>query len=106
MLAAEQQKVARMRQRHDGILNFLEAAMKPFLQLRHFDVRRVAVVKFRERQTKFRPKLFDGKFSRSGLAQNEIGRAKDGGQIVHQSSRPIKNDVANHTEKLATDGRG
>jgi hypothetical protein len=38
------------------------------------------------------------------LNQNIIGRFPDGGQIIHQGARPIKNNVPNHTRNVTARG--
>jgi 23S rRNA pseudouridine2457 synthase len=100
--AAEFQKIARVRQLHDGGLSLLKAAVKPVFELRHWDVRRVAVVKFRERQGKFRAELLERHFRFASLLQNKIRGFQDGGQIVHQGSGPVEDDVADHEKNLTT----
>jgi hypothetical protein len=59
-------------------------------------VRRVAVVKIRERQGKLRAKFVQRHLRAAGLGEDEIGRLQNGGQIVHQRAGPVEDDVANH----------
>ena len=98
--AAKFEKITRVRQFRHGILNLAVMAVEPVLQLRQRHVRRVAVVKIRERQGKFRAKFLQRHLRAVGLGQNEIGGLPDGGQIVHQRARPVEDDVANHTDSL------
>jgi 23S rRNA pseudouridine2457 synthase len=105
--AAKFQKVARVRQFGHGSLRLPEAVMKPVFKLRQRDVRRVTVVKLRERQGKFRAELFARHFGFARLRQNKIGRLQNGGQIVNQSAGPVEDNVADHAENLTakTPGR-
>src|SRR6185436_12175174 len=72
-------------------------AMKPDLELFHRDMRRVTVVKFFERKAELGPKLLQRHLGQSSLAENKVRGAKHRRQIVHQSARPIEDDVANHS---------
>ena len=98
--AAKFKKIARVRQFRNRILDFAVMAVEPVFQLRQRHVRRVAVIKIRERQGKFRAKFLQRHFRAAGLGENKIGRLPDGGQIVHQRARPVENDVANHAGNL------
>lgn len=99
---AKLEKLPRMRQLTNRILRAPEFAMKPFLKLRHRHMRRVPVIKFGKRQGKFRAKFFQRHFRPARLNQNVIGRLQHSRQIVHQSSRPVEDDVANHAADLTT----
>jgi hypothetical protein len=71
--------------------------VEPVFQLRQRHVRRVAVVKIRERQGKFRAKLLQRHFGAVSLiARTKLVAFKDGGQIVHERARPVEDDVADH----------
>ena len=96
LLAAEEQKLARVRQLRDGILHGSEMAVEPGLQLRQGHVRCVTLVEFGEGQAKLGAELIEGQFRNAGLAEDEVGGPPDGWQVIDQSPRPIKNDVANH----------
>jgi len=85
-LAAKFQKIARVRQFGDGSLRAFELGVKPVLQLIHRHVRRVSVVKFRERQRKFRAKLFERHFGFAGLRQDEIRSFENSRQVVNERS--------------------
>ena len=82
--AAKFEKVARVRQRAHGILCLPEAAVEPVFELGHRHVRRVAVIKIRERQGKLRAELVQRHLRAAGLGEDEIRRLQNGGQIVHQ----------------------
>jgi 23S rRNA pseudouridine2457 synthase len=77
--------------------------MEPVFQLRQRHVRRVAIVKIRERQGKFRAKLFQRHFGAVGPGEDKIGRFPDGRQVIHQGARPVEDDVADHALILTTD---
>ena len=98
--AAKFQKLPRVRQFDDGSLRRLYLRVEPGLQLRHRHVRRVAVVEFRERQGKLRAELSQRHRGPAGLREDKVGRLQHGGQIVHQSPRPVENDVADHAGNL------
>jgi 23S rRNA pseudouridine2457 synthase len=100
--AAEFKKIARVRQLDHRGLRPLEAAVKPRFKLRHRDVWGVAAVKFGERQAEFRAKFFQRHLGLARLRQNKVGGLQNGGQIVHQGSRPVEDDVADHAGKLTT----
>ena len=85
--AAKLQEVARVRQFANGILRLPETAVKPVFELGHRHVRRVAVVKIRERQGKLGAKFVQRHIRAAGLGEDEIGRLQNGGQIVHQACR-------------------
>src|SRR5204863_249272 len=53
-----------------------------------------------EGQTELRAELVEGQFGNLRLAKNKIGRFPDRGQIVHECSRPIEDNVANHVPTL------
>ena len=86
LCAAKLQEVARIRQLVDRVLRLPETAMKPVFELWHRHVRRVAVVKIRERQGKLGAKFVQRHLRAAGLGEDEIGRLQNGGQIVHQGA--------------------
>ena len=98
--AAEFQKLPRVRERDHGRLQPAIRGMKPRLQLRHGNVRRMAVVKLREGQFKLRAKFGPRHRRPAGLAEHLVRRLQHGGQVVHQSSRPVENNVADHAGNL------
>ena len=98
--ATKFQKRARVRQFNDGSLRLTELAMKPVLQLRHRHVRRVAVIEFFEGQRELGAEFFQRHRRLAGLREDEVRRLQNGGQIIHQSPRPVENDVANHAKNL------
>ena len=98
--AAEFEELAGVRQFADRILGLPEAGVEPFLELRHRHMRRVAVVEIGERQGKLGAEFVERHFGAARLREDKIGRLQNGGQIVHQRARPVKDDVANHTGSL------
>ena len=95
-LAAEDEKLARVRQRLDEVLHFAEAFVKPFLQLHHRHAGQVAVVEGLERQAELGAELVEGQLRFAGGDKDMVGGAQHGGQVIHQRARPIKDDVLNH----------
>src|SRR4051812_18602372 len=77
--------------------------MKPNFELLHRDVRRKFVVELSERQTELGTKFFQRDFRKSRLLENVVGRFPDRGQIIHQSSRPIEDDISNHATSLRSE---
>lgn len=75
--------------------------MKPGLQLLRGNVRRVFVVKIRERKAEFRAKFLQGHLGALGLGEDVVGCLPHGGQIVNERTRPVEDDVANH--KISVD---
>ena len=100
--AAELQKLPGVRQFNDRTLRLAKFRVKPRLQLIHRHIGRVAVVKFCERQGELRPELFQRHRRSARLREDEVGRLQDRRQIVHERSRPVENDIANHEDDLTT----
>lgn len=98
--AAEFQKFAGVRQRHDGILSLAEGAVKPDFQLRHGNVRQMAVVEFLKGQAKLRAELFEGHRLALRLGEDVIRRLPHGGQVIDERARPVENNVADHHRQL------
>src|SRR5262245_35593659 len=90
-----------MRKLFDQMLDLFEMAVKPELQLVQGHLRREAVVELGERQTKFRPELLQSQLRKPDSREYAVGRAPHSRKIVHQSTRPIENDVPNHVGSLA-----
>lgn len=59
-------------------------------------MRGVLVIKSGERQAKIGAKLLEGQLRSVGLGKNVICRAPDGGEVVHEGSGPVEDDVADH----------
>src|SRR5215475_7483971 len=78
--------------------------MEPIFKPWQRDMGDVLIVKAGERETEFRAKLFEAQFRSFSLNQNIIGRFPDGGQIIYQGARPIKNDIPNHTRNVTATG--
>lgn len=98
--AAQFQECFGVGQGADGRLHFAKAAMKPFFQLVHRDPRGVSIVKMLEREAELGTKLVQRDFRATRLGQDIIGGFPNGGQVIHQSARPIEDDVANHAGML------
>jgi len=98
--AAKLQKFPRMRQRAHRSLHLPKLAVKPFLQLRHRDVRHMAIVENCERQAKLGAELFQAHLRLPRLRQDIVRRLPDRRQIVHQRARPIEDDVPNHAASV------
>ena len=77
--ATEFQKIPRMWQFHDGTLRLPELCMEPCFQLGHRHMRRMAIVKPRERQLKFLPEFVEGHRRFSGLGEDKIGGLQHSG---------------------------
>ncbi len=77
--AAKFQKRACVRQFHDRSLRLLETGVKPVFQLFHRHLRRVAVVKFFERQREFRAEGGERHRRLARLREHEVGRLQNGG---------------------------
>jgi hypothetical protein len=103
LLATEFQKLTSVGQFDHRGLRPLELGVKPGFQLLHGQIRGVALVKVREWQAEFGAELFQGHFLFAGADQDEIRSLEDGGQIIHQGTRPVEYDVANHAGKLTFD---
>src|SRR5882762_3680548 len=88
--AAKFEEVAGMRQLADRILHLAKPAMEPGLQLRQWNVRDVAFVENRKRETKLSAKLLQAHLRPFGLRQDVVGRLPHRRQIIHQSARPIE----------------
>ena len=58
VLPTKLEKLLRVRQGANRRLHLTKASVKPFLQLRHGNVRGVLVIENRERKAEFRPELF------------------------------------------------
>src|ERR1035441_1249029 len=99
--AAEFQELKRMGQRTDRGLHLPEPAVKPSLQLRQRNVRHVAVVEDREGQAKLGAELLQAHLRPLGLRQNVVGRLPNSGQVVHERSRPVEDNVPNHRPSVA-----
>src|SRR5437879_3996132 len=98
--AAKEQHVARVRQLPRQVLDLPEMTVKPLFQLWQENMRKMAAVKVFERKAELGPKLVERQFLHAGLLENVIGRPPDSGQIVHQRSGPIENNVPNHGRSL------
>src|ERR1043166_3304118 len=85
--ATESQKLACVRQRHHGVLTFLELAMEPNFELLLRHVRQKFVVELLKRQTKLRAKLIECNFRKARLLEDVIRRFPHRGQIVHRRTR-------------------
>lgn len=90
-----------MRQFAHGCLGAFEFGMEPLLQLRHGHMRGMAVVEIGEGQRKFRAKFLQRHLVFARLRQDEVGRLQHRRQIIHERTRPIENDIANHMGILA-----
>src|SRR2546428_2752494 len=75
-------------------------AVKPLFQLRQRDMPGISLVKMFERKTELGTELVECQFGHACLFENIVGRPPDRRQIVHQSPRPIENDVPNHRRSL------
>src|SRR5438445_3878 len=93
-------RVARVRQFPRQVLDLPEMTVKPLFQLWQGNMRKMAAVKVFERKAELGPKLVERQFLHAGLLENVIGRPPDSGQIVHQRSGPIENNVPNHGRSL------
>ena len=102
---AEFEKFARVRQGRHGILRLLERGVKPLLQLRQGNLRRETLVKNRERQAELSAKLPECHLLASRLSESKIGGLPNRRQIIHQSPRPVENDVANHPRQASRQSR-
>jgi len=87
------------------MLDLLEVSVEPGFQLRQRQVRGVATVELCERQTKLGAKLFQSKFRKTRLAEDIICCLPNGGQVVYQSPRPVKDNIPNHVCTLAINVR-
>ncbi len=99
--AAKFEKGARVGQLMDNVPGLAELRLEPFFQLGPRYMRDVAIVKMREGQLEFRAELVERHGGLASLGEHEVGRLQDGGQIVHQRSGPIENNIADHRENLA-----
>ena len=95
MGAAESEEVARVRQFQNRMLPPADVAVKGALQLIERNLRSESTVKTLERQAEFGAELIERHRRDAVLLEDEISRRKDGRQIVHQRSRPVKNNIAN-----------
>ena len=102
LVTAKGEKFVRVRQISDQVLGLPEILMKPILKDRQRQMRGMLVVKMSERQAKLGPKFIKAHRRAPRLGENMIGCRQDRRKIVHQRSRPIKNDIANHVITLAT----
>ena len=66
----------------------------------HFNVRSVAIVKLFERQAKLRSEFIPGLAPSDGLAEHKVRGLPHSGQVVHQRSGPIEDDIPNHRRSL------
>src|SRR6266545_475721 len=77
-------------------------AVKPLFELIQGNVRDVAIVKLFVRQAKLGAKPFQRQFGNARPPEDVVARLPDRGQIIHEGSRPVEDDVPNH----AADGSG
>ena len=94
--AAEFEKFASVGEFADGVLALTKRGMKPGLELRERDMADMLLVEEGEREPKFSAKLFEAHFGSLGLGEDVIGGFPDGGKVVNECARPIKDDIANH----------
>ena len=83
-----------------------ETSVKPFFELRQFDVRRVQVIEERERQAEVLTELVEGNLGLARLREDVVAGDPDGRQIVGECAGPIEDDVANHGGSVAGQGGG
>ncbi len=78
------------------LVELAKPPMKPFFQLRRRDMRRVLGVEVLKRKAKFRSKLVEGERGHTRLFKYIIRCLPDRRQVVNESARPVKDDIAQH----------
>lgn len=101
VVGAKFEEVTGVGQGANGGLDFAESGVKPGFQLRHRDIGSVFVVEDGEREAKLGAELFQCEFGALCLREDVICGFPDGGEVIHQSAGPIKDDIANHVLMLA-----
>jgi hypothetical protein len=72
-----------------------DVTVKGLFQLIERDLRSEPIVESFERKAEFGAELIERHRRHAVLLEDEICRGKDGRQIVHQGSRPVKYNITN-----------
>src|SRR6185437_2265201 len=82
------------------VLDLFEMTVKPFFQLRQWNVRNVTAVKVLEWKGELGAKLVEGHLRHTRLLENVVRRPPHRREIVHQRPGPVENDVTDHEPSL------